>query len=117
MRKPIIGAMLRICPICGKSFYATIEWAYKYRDRKTNTIKYCCTYHCLMEHKRSQEAWDTSKPKRGGKVLKSRITGEVISATALINRGDVDKNCLYGALKERGHYGNWYLYDPEDITE
>ena len=112
-----MGAMLSICPICGKSFYATIEWAYKYRDRKNYNMKYCCTYHCLMEHKRSQEEWDTSKPKRGGKVLKSRITGEVISATALINRGDVAKNCLYGALKERGHYGEWYLYDPEDITE
>ena len=70
-----------------------------------------------MEHKRSQEARDTSKPKRGGKVLKSRITGEVISATDLINRGDVAKNCLYGALKERGHYGEGYLYAQNDISE
>ena len=113
MGKPIYGAWRRICPVCGNYFYATTEWAYKYYDKKSCRKKYCCTYHCLMDYYKKQEKEDTSKPKRGGKVLKSRITGEVISATALINRGDVMKNCLYGALKERGHYGEWYLYDPE----
>lgn len=41
----------KICPICGKRFYPpTDEWAYRRGD------EYFCSWHCLCEHDRRQEA-------------------------------------------------------------
>ena len=37
----------RICPICGKKFYASMEWAYVHIF-KDQTL-YCCTWTCLRK--------------------------------------------------------------------
>lgn len=49
----------RICPICGKRFYATSkDWAYKQtigRDNGHYSYEYLCTWSCLRKFQTIEE--------------------------------------------------------------
>lgn len=37
------------CPICGKEFYRTTEWAYRRNDRH-GKMRYLCSYSCMTAY-------------------------------------------------------------------
>lgn len=42
------GIPMSKCPICGKSYMRTAEWAYKIKDKK-GRMHYYCRYKCWRE--------------------------------------------------------------------
>lgn len=40
------------CPVCGKCFYPTAEWAYKLNTWRLKTARYTCSWSCLQKYKR-----------------------------------------------------------------
>ena len=45
----------KICPICGKEFWAMSDWVYR-RGHKGHTKKYYCSYRCIrkLEEKKTE---------------------------------------------------------------
>ena len=71
----LLGGTERICPICGKEFWARPEHVYK-RTRWGITV-YLCSWHCLNE-------WDAGhKPKPTHKAICER-KDEIIE---MVNKG------------------------------
>lgn len=53
------------CPICGKLFYATSQWAYKINLK--NTVRNVCSYSCTQGKaykQKHEQAWQDGYNKR-----------------------------------------------------
>ena len=43
-----LGGDKKICPVCGKEFYATVDWVFKKDIKKGKHIKkYICSWKCI----------------------------------------------------------------------
>ena len=56
--EPLVGYR-KLCPICGKEFWITRQWAY-WRGYEDSAKIYICSWKCLG-------IWDRDKQKRKGK--------------------------------------------------
>jgi len=50
-----LGLYKRKCVICGKEFESTSAYVYKFRDKKTSSFRYCCSYKCFRVHEKELE--------------------------------------------------------------
>ena len=119
MRKALLSAKKRtsdywiekICPICGKRFYPpTDEWAYRRGD------EYFCSWHCLCEHDRRQEARlravgvpkgrlpEARKTERNASVRRDYKRG--ISVIELARRHSLSRTQIYRIIGTHGVAGN-----------
>lgn len=101
----------KICPICGKRFYPpTDEWAYRRGD------EYFCSWHCLCEHDRRQEARlravgvpkgrlpEARKTERNASVRRDNKRG--ISVIELARRHSLSRTQIYRIIGTHGVAGN-----------
>lgn len=58
MREPLTGYQ-KVCPVCGKEFWACGDWSYRKTDKKTKNKIYYCSWSCIrkteQEERRREE--------------------------------------------------------------
>lgn len=61
--EPLAGYQ-KICPICGKEFFAYGDWSFKRKDKATKSTVYYCSWKCIRKIERSEEMQEIQKRQR-----------------------------------------------------
>lgn len=64
MPRDTLTGSQKICPVCGKEFYAGGSWSFKKKDRETKTVVYYCSWGCLRKIERAEDQQAIQKRKR-----------------------------------------------------
>lgn len=62
-KEPLTGRK-KICPECGKEFYACGDWSFKKMDQATKTKVYYCSWGCIRKSERAEEQQPVSVQQR-----------------------------------------------------
>ena len=44
----------KLCPLCGKEFWAHSDWAFRKRDKRNGDYKYYCSWGCIRKLERQE---------------------------------------------------------------
>ena len=115
-----------ICPICGKEFWPTAYWSYKYRIGE-RSIK-CCSWHCLRVKQKADEEEERKQKeaeKKGRKckqIEQLSPEGEVVAVYgSATDAGDAfyDSSAnIYSAIRQKTKYkGFYWRYKQDDVSQ
>ena len=88
LRDDLLRMNLRKCPVCGKEYWAGLEWVYKRGYEKS--LKYFCSWGCLRKDEKEK---GTGKQELGRQIrlmLESGATNEEIKKKLGCTQGQID---------------------------
>lgn len=74
--EPLTGRQ-KICPVCGKEFYACGDWSFKKTDNVTKSKIYYCSWSCLRKTERPVEQQEVSVQQRQRCLICGRTEPEI----------------------------------------